>query len=166
MATTATLVTVKDRLVTLYRAALATASPTGGQVQVEYAWPGAKTEPEAVFLGRHPDLAPNPLAGLTRRTEIPNSQAGRKQRQESYPIEVTLWSFRPDLSAKDARTAEARTFTLLGLIEDVHANQSHLGIRDTIQKAELAETEVALLPHEKGWASVVVLTINVEARLS
>lgn len=166
MATTSTLPTVKARLVTLYRTALATASQSGGQVQVEYAWPGAATEAECVFLGRHPDFVADPLAGVTRRTEIPNAVAGRKQRQERYPVEVTLWSFRPDKSAKDAAAVESRTFTLLGLLEDVHANNVALGIRDVIQKAELAETEVALLPHEKGWASVLVLTINVEARLS
>lgn len=167
MATQSTVPTVKARLVTVFTTALATSGVEGGQVAVHYAWPGVESTAEMVFLGRHPELVGDPFTGLAARSAIPNMKAGRKQRQESYDVEATIWSFSPDLTAEAAATAEQRAFTIFGEIEDVLADTPKLGLTTgIIQRASIEVFEVGLIPFEKGWASVIVPTIKVEARLT
>lgn len=167
MATTSTVPTVKARLVTLLTAALATSGPTGGQVQVSYAWKGSAMEEEAVFLGRRPsDVATEPLYQAVGNGGIATLKAGRKQRNEDYPVELTIWTFRPDLTPADSATADARAFALLAEVEDVLADDPKLGLGTAVISTELTSFEHSLFPFNHGWCAVIVPTIQVRARLS
>lgn len=164
MSTTSTIPTVKAQLVTVFTSALATASTSGGQVQVSYAWPGTDNDPEAVFLGYHPGLRDIRLEAVS---EIPTIKAGRKQRQEEYQIPVTIWTFRPDLSADGASTVEAQAFTLLGHLEDELADDPQIGLaQGIIHWARLGDYSTTLWPWQKGWACELVFEVNIEARLT
>lgn len=162
MVTSSTIPTFKAGLVTLFTSALATASRDSGQVQVSYAWPGPDTEPEAVFLGFHPEIRDLRLEAVH---DIPTIKAGRKQRQESYTVPVTVWTFRPDLSASAAATVESEAFTLFGLLEDELADDPQGGVT-SIQWAKVGDFSSTLWPFGKGWACELVFEIDVEARLT
>lgn len=162
MSTTSTLVTTKAALLDLLTTELA-------GVQCSYAWPGPDTANESVFLGRHPGLTGD-LLGVSSayNSHIPTIKAGRKQRQESYEIDVTLFSFRPDLTAAGAQTAETRGMELLAGLENVLATDPKLGLT-SIQWAQLARVEITgagPIPFEKGYASVLVAVVAVESRLT
>lgn len=167
MATSSTVPTVKARLVTLLTTALATSGPTGGPVQVAYAWTGGNMQSEAVFLGRRPsDAVSEPFHQATGGSGIATLKAGRKLRNEDYPVELTIWTFRPDLTPADAATADARGFALLAEVEDVLADDPKLGLGTAVIYTELTSFEHSLFPWEGGWACVIVPTIQVRARLS
>lgn len=161
-ATTSTVPQVKAALVTLLTNALA-------PVQVAYAWPGADTADESVFLGHHPSLTADILGiQTTIASPIATIKAGRQQRQQDYPIPVTLWSFRPDLRSDGAAEAEAGGFVLLAGLEDVLANAPALGLT-TIQRAELnvvSQIGGGPIPFESGWASVLVAEVDIYSRLT
>lgn len=166
MSQTSTLPQVKARMVTLFTAALATANKDSGPVPVTYAWPGSDGEAEAVYLGRHPDFVANPLAASRDITSgLATIKAGRKSRDEVYDVEATVWSFRPELDPNSAATAEAQGFAILARLEDVLADDPKIGLT-TIQHAVLGDVGVAVIPFQKGWASVLIPTITVTARLT
>lgn len=155
---------VKAQLVTRLTTVLAIAGVDGGQVEVSYAWPGPNTKAESVFLGRHPHLHD---ITTTARHEVPNIKAGRKQRQETYPVDITFWSFRPDLTAVDAQIAEERAFVLFGYLEDLLADDVLIGLPDsTLQSATLNTPTATLHPFGKGWAAEVLATVDIAARLT
>lgn len=156
MSTTTTLVDFKQRLVTVLDAALT--------VQVSYAWPGPNTESSTVFLGR-PMLLDTDRHRTVSTSEIPTMKAGRKQRQERYTVDLTVWVFRPDLSSDGAATAEAAAFDLCEAIDGVLANDTTIGL-SSILWAQLVGVDAELIPFERGWASVIVMSIEVEARLT
>lgn len=165
MSSSSTVTTVKAQLVSLLTTALATSGVDGGQVPVDYAWPGPDTQAEHVFLGRHPDLVANPLLeAASLRSEIANIKAGRKHRTESYAVDVTIWSFRHDLGPEDAQEAEVRAFALYAELEDVLADDPALGL--AIVAATVADVSVSLVPFQSGWAAVLVPTISISARLT
>ena len=160
MATTSTITTVKRQLVSMFTSALAGEA----NVKVTYAWPGPGAGNEMVFLGQHPEVD-DILIDAT--SEIPNIKASRKQRQESYRVPVTLWSFRPDLDVDDAETCEVRTEALFGLIADVLADDPRIGLTpQTVQSVVLEHYTPRLFPFNGGWASYWLLEIQVEARLT
>lgn len=162
MATGTTLVTVKDLLVSTFTTALATAAPDGSAVQVSYAFPGPIVAAESVYLGRHPGLGDTE----TRiEHEIATLKVGRKQRTETYDVDLTVQCFRPDLSATEARTAEARTAAILDLLDDELANDPKLGSSDVLWMV-LARRQHQLIAFEKGWASLLEATVTVQARLT
>jgi hypothetical protein len=164
MSTTSTIPTVKARIVTVLTTALATAGTSGGQVPVTYAWPGPSTEPECVFLGPHPETAD---IRLDASHQVPTIKAGRKQRQEDYPVRVTVWEFRPDLSPSDADDAEARAFLLAGAIEDALANDPTLGLaQGVVQHITVGDISSTLFPFQKGWACELAIDVQVKARLT
>lgn len=166
MSTSSTLPAVKAQLVSLLTSALSSSGVSGGAVPVFYAWPGPDATDECVYLGRHPDTVGNPLAASTSlRSELPTIKAGRRHRQEDYDVEVTVWSFRPDLSADGAEEAEQRGFALFESVEDVLADTPALGL-STIQHAVLSDVGVALVPFQTGWASILVGSVTVNARLT
>lgn len=162
MATVSTIPAVKAQLVSKIRTALATSSQDGGQVQTSYAWPGPDSEHESVFLGRHPELDD---IRVDANHQIPTLKAGRKQRQESYSIPVTVFVFRPDLSPDGAQTCETQGFSILDDIEDVLADDPQIGLT-SIQWATAGDIQALLWPFQSGWASEIVLSVNVEARLT
>lgn len=162
MATTSTVPTVKTRLVTKITTALNNAAVGGGQIPVFYAWPGADAEPECVFLGPHPATAD---IRLDISHDIPTIKAARKQRQEDYTVRVTVWTFRPELSADGAEECETRAFVILGHIEDELADDTKLGLtgRLVLKVTSIAST---LFPFSSGWACELGVDVSVSARLS
>lgn len=156
MATTSTVPAVKAKLVELIDAAL--------DVPVTYAWPGPETAAECVFLGPHPQTAD---IRLDLDSEIPTLKAGRKQRQESYRVRVTVWSFRPELTVADAAECELRAFEMAGEIEDVLADDPRLGLGvGVIQSAEVESIASTLFPFNAGWACELGIDVAVRARLT
>lgn len=164
MSTTSTLVTVKDQLVTKFTTALATSSRTGGQVSVTYAWPGPDTDEESVFIGYHPQIQ---ATVIEIEQEIPNIKAGRKQRQETYRIPVTIWEFYPEADASEARDPEAQAFAVLGDLEDELADDPLIGLSSaTIHLSSSHGIQSTLAPFGSGWVCELVFTIEVQARLT
>ena len=156
MATTSTVPTVKARLVAVLGDRLA--------VPVTWAWPGPETESECVFLGPHPQLAD---VRLDLSSDIPTIKAGRKHRQEGYVVRVTVWSFRPELTAVDAQECETRAFELAAEVEDALADDPRLGLSPaTIQSAEVETLASTLFPFRAGWACELAIDVRVRARLT
>lgn len=162
MGTNTTAVDVKQQLVTNLTSALATASRTGGQLQVFYAWPGPQCPEEAVFLGPHPETAD---IRLEADNEDPTLKAGRRQGQEQYDVIVTSWQFRPDLSADGAETCEVRAGDVYDLIYDEIVDDHTLGL-SSIQRTEITGFESTLFPFQSGWACEWRTTVTVHARLT
>lgn len=171
MATSSQYVAAKVALLGLLQTAITTNAATlaaAGLVGVEafYAWPGADTPPDCIFLGRHPDLVANPLlASVDIASEDPVMKAGRRQRQQEFDVELTCWTFRPDLSANGAQQAETGGLALLDIVDGVVADNVRLGLT-TIQDAELTSCGVSLVPFKGGWASVFVPVIHIDSRLT
>lgn len=163
MATVSTVPTVKAGLVSRFSTALVTASLSGGQVPVTYAWPGPSAAPECVFLGPHPETAD---IRVDLSHTIPTIKSGRKQRQESYTIPVTVWCWRPDLTSSGAATAEAQAFALAGHLEDELADDVQAGLGSVVQKITVDEIRSTLFPFQKGWGCELTLDLLVEARLT
>ena len=153
MGTVSTIPTVKSKLVELFAAA----GP-----EAFYAWPGPSCPPRAIFLGRHPELDDVRIDGTS---EDPTIKAGRRQRQETYTVPVTAWSFRPDLTAEGAETAEADAFDLAKTVEDVLADNVTLGLGPAVHRAFIADVASTLFPFQKGWACELVVQVEVTARL-
>jgi hypothetical protein len=163
VSTTSQYVNAKSTLVTLLTAGIITAGLTA---EAHYAWPGAATPPDCIFLGRHPDLVPNPLtASSPFDSEDPVMKMGRRQRQQEFDIEATIWSFRPDLSPDDAQEAETGGFALFDVFDGVIADNPRLGL-SSLQSAELTSAPSSLVPFQKGWASVIVPTVRIKSRLT
>lgn len=171
MATSSQYVAAKTALVELLNAAITANTATLAaaeitQTEAFYAWPGADSLPDCIFLGRHPDLVANPLLSSTAyRSEDPVMKAGRRQRQQEFEIEVTCWSFRGDVSPLEARKAELGGEALFGIVDGVLADNRTLGL-STLQSAELTSGSPGLVPILGGWASVFVPVITVKSRLT
>lgn len=155
MGTTSTIPAVKTKLVELFDDA--------ADVPAFYAWPGPSCPPRAVFLGRHPELDDVRIDGTS---EDPTIKAGRRQRQETYRVPVTVWSFRPDLTAQGAEEAETDAFALAGPVEGVLADQVDVGLGPQVHRAYVSDVASTLFPFERGWACELVLTVEVTARLT
>lgn len=154
--TTSSIPTVKARLVTVLDAALT--------VPVTYAWPGPATEPEAVFLGPHPETAD---VRLDASQQIPTIKAGRKQRQEDYTVRVTVWTFRPDKTPADAQFVETRAFALAEAVEDALANDPRIGLAPAVvQDVTVADVSSTLFPFLSGWACELAVDVRVRSRLT
>lgn len=160
MGTTTTLVSFKQRLVTVLDAALTE--------QVSYGWLGPASESSAVFLGRAAFRDGGRIAGEQRTlaaSDLAAIKTGRQQRDETYTVEVTVRVFRSDLSSDGAATAEAAADAIAQTIDSVLADDPKIGLT-SIQWARLGDKEYELIPYENGWASSIVLSINVQARLT
>lgn len=171
MPTSSTYVAVKQQLVDQLTTALATAGLSGGQVQVSYWWPGSGTEPDTVYFGRRPDLNLNPSVRI--ESEIPTIKAGRKQRQESYTVELTIESWRLDLTPEQAETMETWAFSVLDKLDDLLADDPQIGFSDPkpIQWARLGDVELVgggpiNNPVGSGFLMLLIASINVQARLT
>lgn len=150
MATTTTIGTARARLVTV----LNTGEMDG---KFHYAWPGpqiAKGAHEAAWISDIPEWTQT----------IPNLKAGRKQRQESYRFEVTLWVAQPDTGPDKAQVCFERTLTLLAVLENALADDVQAGT-SAVQWLQLTDRVTDLIPHERGWACMVVSTVEGQARL-
>lgn len=155
MSTTSTLPAVKAGLVAKFKA--------NTSVAVTYAWPGPESEHEAIFFGRHPQ---SQFSSPTRgEHEIPNLKAGRKQRSETYELELTIWVFRPDLDPTQAETCEKRAFEIAKVVENVLADDPTAGLTD-VQWITVGPWVSDLQPFQPGWACDLVTTLSVQARLT
>lgn len=162
MSSSSTLPQVKAQLVTLLTAALATSGASGGQIPVQYAWtPDA--EDEMVFLGRRDEDGPTWTSRLTH--DIATIKAGRKHRDETYTVEVTVWTYRHDVAPSDANEVDERAFELVEEVENVLANDPRLGL-DAIQWAKVAEINAVGRAFSGGWVVEAVIAIEVRARLT
>jgi len=155
MGTTSTIPAVKKKMVELFGAAL--------PVPTFYAWPGPSTPPRCVFLGRHPELDDIRIDG---QSEIPTIKAGRKQRQETYQVPITVFSFRPDLDPSGAALCESDAFDIASHVEDVMADNVTLGLSPGVHRVSVETVASTLFPFQKGWACELVLTADVTARLT
>lgn len=151
MATTTTIGTARAGLVTV----LDTGALDG---KVHYAWPGPQ-----IAKGAH-EVAW--ISNVTDWTQtIPNLKSGRKQRQESYKFELTLWVAQPDTGADGAQECFERALTLLAVAENALADDVQAATT-AVQWQQLTDREVDLVPHEKGWACMVTSTVEGQARLT
>jgi hypothetical protein len=156
MATSSTVVTVKKQMVAEYDAVLS--------IPVTYAWAGKNTAAEAVFLGPHPETAD---IRLDQTSQIPTVKADRKQRQETYTVRVTIWTFRPELTFTAADTCETRAFELLASIEGVHAADPRIGLAATVlHHTQITSVASTLFPFDAGWACELAVDVEVSARLT
>lgn len=148
-----TLLDVEDAIVSLLDTALA--------APVTYAWPGAAAESTCVFLGPHPETLD---LRVDMSTSDPTIKAGRRQSQETYEVMVTVWSFRPDLTAQDARTAAGEAKLLVDEVTDAARDDHTFGV-DGVLRSEVSRQERVLFPFHKGWACEWRVWIEVTARL-
>lgn len=143
----------------IFRAALVVALDTGELTdKVHYAWPGsqiAKGAHEVFWFDEIPEWSQT----------IPNIKAGRKQRQETYTLEGVLWVAKPDVGVDGAQATFERALVLAAVPENVLADNVQLGETD-IQWGLLAERTPALIPYEKGWAAMIVMRFEGNARLT
>lgn len=171
MSTTTTIVDFKTQLLARLTTALATAGEDGGPVQCRYAWPGPNTQPNTVFFGRWPDAGAI-LPSIRIDSAVPTIKAGRKQRQESYTVEVSIFTAGPDLSAdsESAAIADNRAFTIHAALDSLLAEDPKIGLGlASIQWARIASTEILAggpFPYEKGYSVLLLVSIDVEARLT
>ena len=165
MSTSSTLVAVKSALVTQLGTALEGMADDGGDVPAFYSWPGPNAERECLFLGRPLFSIDATLSSVSVASDIPTMKAGRKQRQESYDIPGTVWSYRGDLTPEDAEEAETRVDELVNVVDDLLADTPNLGL-SAIQHARLTERVYEIRPYDNGFVVAVFFTIHVEARLT
>lgn len=166
MSTTSTYPTFKATLFAALRTEFAENDPS---VTVEYAWTPDIGD-RAVFFGRFNFSADPDNVGPSTFVdqEIPTLKAGRKQRQETYPLEVTVSAFRPDLDSTSAATAEQDVWGMLAHVENVLAADPQVADA-SVQYATVDRVEVVgggPIPFERGWVCVLVVSIDVNARLT
>lgn len=158
MATTSTLGLAREALVTV----LNTGELAG---KVHYAWPGpqlTKGAHEAVWVDEIPEWTQT----------IPNIKAGRKQRQETYTLELVLWVAKPDaVGQAGAQATFERGLALIAVAENALADDVQLAGDDepaetAIQWVVLSDRTIALIPHDKGWGAMATLRFEGNARLT
>ena len=154
MPTHSVVLPVEDAIVAQLGAALS--------VPVTYVWPGKSTEPIAVFLGQHPEVG-DIMVDVSG--EDPVMKAGRRQRQESFEVVLTIWAFRPDLTHADARLAAGSAHAVFNDIDDVFRNDFDLGVAG-VQSTTITSYPRRLFPFAAGWAAEIRMTVQVAARLT
>jgi hypothetical protein len=156
--TVSTVDIVKRQLITIGAAAMATAALDGGPVEWFYAWPGRDSPPECAFLGlfdqHQVDVAVEHVAANT----------GRQQLEETYTVPITVWAFRPDLDPSQALECEQRTFAMFDPFRDALVDDSRLGLGSQILWARPSWV-ANLIRRDSGWASELIVNVQVRARL-
>jgi hypothetical protein len=142
------------------RARLVEACGTGElEGKFHYAWPGAE-----ISKGRHEVFWIDDIPKWNQ--SIPNLKAGRKQRQEEFSIEIVGWVSRPgEPGDVGARATFERMLELLAVLENNMADDVQLE-NSAFQWLQLTERVPDLVPHERGWACMVVSTVEGQARLT
>lgn len=147
---TSTLVIARKALV----AALDTGELAG---KVHYAWPGpdAAKQFELLWVDRVLDWS----------FVIPTIKAGRKQRQESFTLELVLWVPKPDVTSADAVLADERAVELMAVVDSVLADDVQAA-EDRVQWLFLGAVSHELVPYGKGWACQILLQVQGQSRLT
>jgi len=154
MPTNSVILNVEDAIVTQLGVALS--------VPVTYAWPGKSTAPVAVFLGQHPEVQD---ILLDASGEDPVMKAGRRHRQETFDVTITIWAFRPDITPADARLAAGSAHAIFDDIDDVFRNDFDLGVAG-VHSTTITRYPRRLFPFLSGWAAEIRVTVEVQARLT
>ena len=143
-------------MVTLLEAAF-----SGQGVTVLPAWNPEATS-DSVFIGRaiwdpsESDLTRIGHEYPTAETNVP--------KWESYPVQVSAWSFRSDLTPEAAATAVSRIFAMKATVDAVFADVDlDLGAGVSVR---LGDAAVEKRAYTSGWACGVVTDINVRALLT
>lgn len=122
-------------------------------VTVTYAWPGPSAKPEMV------------ACSTSRSTQdFANIKAGRKHRNEDAEVDVVVWVFQGGGTPVASDVTEARSFAMAAEVEGELADDPTLG--GVCEWSRIARVEAELVPFEKGWASQLILTLAVRARLT
>lgn len=156
MATTSTVPTVKQALLTLLAAQAGLTATT-----LHYAWFGPAADPEEILLATDPDAG---TPDVTGRHEIP-TLGGRVSRDERYSVPVTIRVFDPDAEPQNMATVEERAFALLAGVENLLADNPNLGV-DGVLSARAGDWSSTLTAFQGGWACQLVFNIDVHARLN
>ena len=142
--------------VAAYRAALFAAmqaDATLGAIQVAYGAPYDARREEGIWLGRSLDLG---------SSDDPYLKSGRRSRQESYEVEVTLFV----ASQKTAPASEIRAAVLIAALEDILALDTTLSVDGVLYALPTSFTWDTNLGGDGGTpATEVTFTIQVEGRL-
>lgn len=151
MATTSTVPTVTDALLSALNAAL----PAG--VDAYEAWPGPEAAAEMVVLG----------AVTWDVYEIASIKSGRQRRNEEYAIGYEVFVMgQAGSTPADPSNARDRAFVLNTEIEDALADSPKLGLGTAVNWVQTQITEAGPRVFEKGWAYRVAGRVNVSARLT
>jgi len=138
---------VKTRLVELLAGAVA-------GVQVSYGWPKQLAH-ECIYVG----ATRGPVS-------VANMRAGRKQRDDTFTVEVHFLAGKP---RQTAQQADERVLELYAVLEDVIAANGNLGgLAGVLWAAQLAdELEVAdPAPTDEGYLGIATARISVKTRLN
>lgn len=150
MATTSTVPTVTDALLTALNAAL----PSG--VDAFEAWPGPGAAAEMIVLG----------AVTWDAYEIASLKTGRQRRQEDYAIGYEVFVMgQAGTTPADPSNARDRAFVLNTEIEDALADTPKLGLGTAVNWVQARLVEAGPRVFEKGWAYRIAGQIEVQARL-
>lgn len=148
MATTSTVPAVRAALVTLLTSAI-----NDSDVQVTHGrQQNSLVKRQVVTVGNAGPYS----------SEIANLKSGRKQRDETYSIEVIFWVAKPRGVPYDADT---RVWTLFAELEDLLADDPTLGAVDGLAWAVLDDVEAGVDIEKEGPVAWVVASVDCKARL-
>ena len=144
-----TVPTVRAQLVTRLAARAGLAG-----VQVSQYHPGDQVQPEAIFTGK-----------VTGRHDISSIKAGRKNRDETYDLDVVV----SVLGSTDGKleTAETRAFALLAEIEGELADDPRIGLAPTVVNwCKAGDFEESATRTDQGPLFEIKMAMEVVARLT
>jgi hypothetical protein len=120
-------------------------------VSVQPGWPGDRiVQKELIWIDE-----------ITGDTNIPVMTGGRKQREDDF--EITL-NFRIT-GLYDISATMDRTFVLIGIVEDILANDTTLGALDGVLSAEITSERMSSAMFPEGPVAFAELKIQISSRL-
>lgn len=141
-----TVVTVKKAMVTTLQARAGLAG-----IQVSYAHPGDKLEPDSIWMG-----------DVRGHHEIAALRAGRKVRNEEYTLDVIVSVLK---AGGDVQDAEDRAFVLFIEVEGALADDPRLG-GTVLEWAKAGEFTTTVGMTETGGLAEIKLGVECRARLT
>lgn len=96
--------------------------------------------------------------------DVPVSKSGRKPRDETYLLITNISVTKPGITPK---AAWERAFELMGIMEDVVAEDITLGLRDDhpTLRCTWEEFEMQSDQDERGWKTTIIYKMRVKIRL-
>lgn len=148
MATTTTLPTVKDAIITLLNG-----DSTFDDVQVSYGYPGDNaTQEESIWLGF-----------AEADVDITALRAGRKRRDETYTLQVIVEVIKVGGTQEEA---DERCAALAGAVESAIADDLQLDLGSTIFWAYVTGWNQVGGAIDRGHACRMELELTIQARLN
>lgn len=130
------------------------ARPALWGVTVAPFWPGPNATAEMITLD----------AEVRGQMVIPTLKAGRKQRQETFEVDLVVWVFSTGSAIGSAATVDARAFELMAEVDNVLADDPTVGA--VVQWAAIRDYGRLLAPFQKGFAVELHTTVEGHARLT